>query len=559
MAEDTNGCSTTIYREITIDSLPVAQFTNTTGSCTTPTQFTDISLGGGEFIEFWTWDFGDTISGTNNTSTLQYPTHLYGPYDSTYHVKLIVTNFNGCIDSIVQDVYVAPCLLASFDLPTGLNCARYEQCFTDTSQLSSNNGSITQWQWDFGDGNTYNYGIYQDSICHTYADAGDYEVQLIVLAQIEGNNYSDTAKQIYTVNPTPLAGITVEDNCLGDSTIFYDNTTTYSEPTTMWHWDFGDNTNPNDTSELQDPKYLYPDYGTYSTELKVMNQFGCRDSITESIEIYKPPEAEFSFEETCKSYYTYFTDESTGDSSTIVQYMWDFGDPITMGDTSIVQDPAYIYDSIGYYTIQLRVGDGHQCYDTISHELEIYPIPTSVFTIHDTVQQGQIYLDNTSEEATSYYWDFDYDYGVSSTEIDPTHQYEVDGNYNIMLISYNDYGCPDTTIQLYELLFTNLFVPNAFVPSNSNPELRMFKPIGINIKSYKLEVYSAWGNLVFQSTLLEDGAPAEGWDGTYEGTLLPTGSFIWRISAVFENGDQWKGTDNGDGNSATSGTVTLIR
>jgi len=327
----------------------------------------------------------------------------------------------------------------------------------------------------------------------------------------------------------------------------------------MWYWDFGDETNINDTSDLQDPAYLYPEYGIYTTELVVMNDYGCRDSITDTLEIYKPPEAEFSFEETCMSHNTYFTNESTGDSSAIDQYYWDFGDMETIGDTSILQDPAYIYDSTGFYTIQLRVGDGNQCYDTISHELEIYPIPTSGFVIHDTIQQGQIYLDNTSEGAISYYWDFDYDYGVSSIETDPTHQYEVDGNYNIMLVSYNDYGCPDTTFQLYELLFVNLFVPNAFIPSNSNPELREFKPVGINIKSYSIEVYSAWGNLVFQSTKLIDGAPAEGWDGTYEGELLPTGSFIWRISAVFENGDIWQGTDNGDGNSSTSGTVTLIR
>ena len=113
--------------------------------------------------------------------------------------------------------------------------------------------------------------------------------------------------------------------------------------------------------------------------------------------------------------------------------------------------------------------------------------------------------------------------------------------------------------KVYDLLFTNLFVPNAFVPSNSNPELRTFKPIGINLRSYRLEVHSAWGNLVFESTRLENGAPAEGWDGTYKGEDLPTASYIWRISAVFKDGTLWKGTNNGDGNTATSGTVTLIR
>jgi PKD repeat protein len=559
VALDTNGCSISTFHQVTVDSLPTPRFTNTTGSCSTPTQFTDISFGGGEFIEFWRWDFGDIISGANNTSTLQNPTHLYGPYDSTYQVKLTVTNFNGCTDSIVQDVYVEPCLIADFGLPTGNNCARYELCFTDTSQLSSNNGVISQWLWNFGDGNTYSYNAYQNPICHTYADGGDYQVQLIIVATINGTSYNDTVTKTLTVHPTPVAGITVMPNCFGDSTMFYDNTNTYNEPLTMWHWDFGDSSNPNDTSIIQNPAYLYPTYGTYDTELKVMNQFGCRDSITTTVDIYKPPEAAFSFAETCMSYYTYFTDESIDDSSAIIRYNWNFGDTITIGDTSNLQDPTYIYDTTGNHTVVLIVTDGNQCYDTISHNIEIYPIPTSGFIIMDTLQQGRIYLDNISIGAISYYWDFDYDYGQSSTEEDPTHQYEVDGSYTIMLVSYNDYDCPDTTYQVYDLLFTNLFVPNAFVPSNSNPELRTFKPIGINLKSYRLEVYSAWGNLVFESTALDNGAPAEGWDGTYENKALPTGSYIWRISALFEDGKHWKGTDNGDGNTATSGTVTLIR
>ncbi|NQU34907.1 MAG: hypothetical protein HQ521_16895, partial [Bacteroidetes bacterium] len=64
---------------------------------------------------------------------------------------------------------------------------------------------------------------------------------------------------------------------------------------------------------------------------------------------------------------------------------------------------------------------------------------------------------------------------------------------------------------------------------------------------------------VFESTRLVDGVPADGWDGTYENKEMPTGSYIWRVSAVFEDGTIWKGTDNGDGNTATSGSVTLIR
>ncbi len=557
-AVDTNDCIATIYKEVTVDSLPTAQFTNTIGNCATATEFTDISLGGGEFIENWYWEFGD-IASPDNTSTLQNPTHLYGPNDSIYHVKLIVTNFNGCIDSIEQDVYVEPCVVANFELPVGNNCARTELCFTDTSNITSNNNAIDQWRWEFGDGQTYNYGDHQNPICHTYDDAGDYDVQLIVVATINGTTYQDTMVRTLTVNPTPLAEIGVTNNCLNDTTRFYDNSTTFGAPILTYEWTFGDETTANDTSSMQDPKYKYPSYGDYITQLIVDNEYGCIDTITDTITVFKLPEAEFSFEELCMSYYTYFTDESIGDSSDIANYNWTFDINQHDTNTSIEPSPVNIYDTAGIYYPRLVIMDENLCKDSIDKVVDIKPIPTSNFMIVDTIQQGNIYLQNLTLDAWDFYWDFDYDYGESSTEVSPTHQYEVDGNYDVMLVSYNEFNCPDTMHQIYNLLFTNLFVPNAFSPSSALTDLQIFKPTGINIKSYRLEVYSAWGNLVFESTQLNDGAPAEGWDGTYKNKDLPTGSYIWRISAVFEDGEHWKGTDNGDGNSATSGSVTLIR
>ncbi len=563
-AVDTNDCMATIYKEVTVDSLPTAQFTNTIGNCATATEFTDISLGGGEFIENWLWNFGD-IASPDNTSTLQNPTHLYGPNDSIYHVKLIVTNFNGCIDSIEQDVYVEPCVVANFELPIGNNCARTELCFTDTSNITSNNNAIDQWRWEFGDGETYNYGDHQNPICHTYEDAGDYDVQLIVVATINGTTYQDTMVHTLTVNPTPLAEIGVTNNCLNDTTRFYDNSTTFGAPILTYEWTFGDETTANDTSSMQDPKYKYPSYGDYITQLIVDNEYGCIDTITDTITVFKLPEAKFSFEELCMSYYTYFTDESIGDSSDIANYYWIFDINQHDTNTSIEPSPVNIYDTAGIYYPRLIVMDENMCKDSIDKVVDIKPIPTSNFMIIDTIQQGNIYLQNLSQDVTglqdglTYYWDFDYDYGQSSTEVSPTHQYEVDGNYDVMLVSYNEFNCPDTMHQIYNLLFTNLFVPNAFSPSSALTDLQIFKPTGINIKSYRLEVYSAWGNLVFESTKLDNGAPMEGWDGTYKNKDLPTGSYIWRISAVFEDGEHWKGTDNGDGNSATSGSVTLIR
>jgi len=71
------------------------------------------------------------------------------------------------------------------------------------------------------------------------------------------------------------------------------------------------------------------------------------------------------------------------------------------------------------------------------------------------------------------------------------------------------------------------------------------------------------GKLLWESRELDDeGAPAEGWDGTFEGDPLPQGVYVWKIEAVFEDGTVWKGNQAGTSELSSQqrqGTLTLIR
>ena len=53
----------------------------------------------------WAWNFGDPASGTNNTSNLQFPTHVYSQQGS-YHVVLQTADSTGCSFTSDQNVYV---------------------------------------------------------------------------------------------------------------------------------------------------------------------------------------------------------------------------------------------------------------------------------------------------------------------------------------------------------------------------------------------------------------------------------------------------------------------
>lgn len=101
--EDRYGCTTGDTMTVSLNQAPVAQFTATTECLEDTTMFTDqSSIGGGSNINGWDWSFDD-----GNSSSLQNPIHEYqsaGDYD----VTLIVTNSNGCSDTLTQNVTVKP-------------------------------------------------------------------------------------------------------------------------------------------------------------------------------------------------------------------------------------------------------------------------------------------------------------------------------------------------------------------------------------------------------------------------------------------------------------------
>ena len=66
--------------------------------------------------------------------------------------------------------------------------------------------------------------------------------------------------------------------------------------------------------------------------------------------------------------------------------------------------------------------------------------------------------------------------------------------------------------------------PTAFSP-NKDGVNDLLRPIFRgNITDYLLQVYSRWGNLLYQSN-----NPHQGWDGRQNGTLLPPGSYVWHL------------------------------
>lgn len=99
------------------------------------------------------WDFGDPMSGTDNTSTLETPSHIYNE-PGIYSVQLTVKSKEGCDMTFTktQLIEVYPKPKADFEFSPGAplytTVALPKYKFTDKSTSGT---GIKSWEWSFGD------------------------------------------------------------------------------------------------------------------------------------------------------------------------------------------------------------------------------------------------------------------------------------------------------------------------------------------------------------------------------------------------------------------------
>jgi PKD repeat protein len=377
-----------------------------------------------------------------------------------------------------------------------------------------------------------------------------------VKADAGGSEYTASYQQTINVSATPQADMLWSTPCAMAGTQFMDLSATHGVDIASWWWTFGIEGSDEDTSSLQNPTWTYTQAGSYTVELIVENINGCTDTIQQQVEVFDNPVAGFSASLACAGGMTAFTDESTPADGELSHWLWDFGD----GQTSAEQDPMYVYADSGLYVVQMIVTDENQCRDTVLSALQVYPQPDALFDLIENYEgmQGQVLLDNLSQNAARYEWDFGN--GEQSELTSPVVLYQENGTYLIELVAWNDNNCPDTSYVEYEILFQGLYVPTGFTPDSKDPALREWKPAGTNLESYTVTVINERGNVVFQSSKLdENGSPTEGWDGTVNGENMSPGNYLWTISAIFRDGRVWNGTDAGDGNTNPYGFLLLIR
>jgi PKD repeat protein len=536
MLESSTGCTGFGTGSVVVYPSPTANFMANDTCLFEPTFLTDLSTIDNGTITNWNWQFGN-----GSTSLEQHPFLTYFE-DSVYQITLVVTATGGCTDTINQttEIYPLPIALVTVDNV----CLGETVQFGDSSTINS--GSIVQWDWDFGDGNSSS----NQHPGHSYSNAQNYVYALTVTSE---QGCIDATSSTVTTYPNPMSQfeMTSTTSCFSPTSVNLFNQASGGNQF-QWNHDNGTiSTGFNSTA-------IFNTIGQYNIELLVTNQFGCQDSSTQLFEVFPTVIANFetSLPNGCEPWSVDFTNLSENSTS----FNWDFSD----APGSATADPTHIFEDSGTYSVQLIVEGAGGCADTVVYNnlVTVWPNPTALFEYQNISQEGiangTVAFLNTSSPHVGTWWEFGN--GETSTSENTTYQYDFYGNKLVTLAIVDANGCVDT-LEMYVSVnfFGGLYVPNAIIPQDPNPEVRIFQPVGTGLGFYRCLIYDKWGNRLWESNKLVDGSPAEYWDGIYQGKLVPQGAYIWKIDAIFANGNSWEGMENINGEFHESGTVTVIR
>jgi gliding motility-associated-like protein len=140
----------------------------------------------------------------------------------------------------------------------------------------------------------------------------------------------------------------------------------------------------------------------------------------------------------------------------------------------------------------------------------VYPKPVAAFT-PDPVSISVLtpHIDFIDASSGAMYWQWDFGDNSTSIQQYTSHDYADTGTYHVTQVVINQYGCSDTTVRtiIIESEF-QFFIPNAFTP-NGNVTNEIFNGQGIGIEDYHMMIFDRWGNLIFESTDMN-----QGWNGT---------------------------------------------
>ena len=449
----------------------IADFTasSTSGSEPLSVTFSDASTSSDAIVS-WEWDFGD-----GGTSSEPNPTHVYE--EGTYTVSLIVEESDGDSDIESKTDFITVTAnhppppppnsspVTDFEIQSSAKPAINEEIlFIDKS--ADNDGTITSWSWNFGDGNT----SVIENPTHKYQSIGTYMVTLTVKDDDGATNTKTKQITIYDVNP-PLT----TDDYDGlwhnsDLTITLAATDDYSGVAEIY---YEINDGPNQQLTINGQPHITTEGANNSLEYWSIDKAGNEEihHTLMDIKLDKTSPTAVAGQDITVTEDTImnFNGSNSNDNIEITNYTWIFFD----GTLKTVNgaNPQYIFHNPGVYNANLTVTDEalNSALDTITITVIDITNPSANAGDDQVVHEGDIVTFDGSNstdnvDIVSYYWDF--------IDVDPqhlvgknlTHTFQSAGKQEVTLTVLDKHGNSATDI------VTVIVIDTTWPAANAGPD-----------------------------------------------------------------------------------------
>jgi len=332
-----------MVRVILIRLVLVSLLVRFSGYTNTPVSFSASASGGcSPYTYSWSFSDGGSASGQN-------PTHSFSTSGSfTASVTVISSDGQTCGDTASVTIATNP--------PQANAGGPYEGIIgQDIDFYGSATGGVQPYTftWDFGDGDS---GAGQTPT-HAYSEAGTFIVTLTVVDNL-GQSDSDIANAIITSGDTGDYSGEVGEEIEFEGDV-YGGTAPYS-----WYWEFGEG----NTSDEQDPVFIYEEVGEYMVNLTVTDDNGFSDIdevlctiIAANDPPLKPDTPSGDVEGKAGDEYTYTT-STTDPEGDAIFYKWDWGDGTTSDwlgpfGNGATAEASHTWDDQDDYSIKVKARD----------------------------------------------------------------------------------------------------------------------------------------------------------------------------------------------------------
>jgi gliding motility-associated-like protein len=511
---------------VTIVPYPLASFRcNAARQCENGNRFVFTSTSSNLENALFHWDFGDGSSQSAAGDSVV--THTYAT-GGNYYVRLRVENAGACTSEQTMYVTVIPKPIARFDYPPVVCQHQTILTVRDQSEVPGGMGSIDRWWWDF-DGMVLT-SQHPDSFLPD--KAGVLSVKMV--ATTTEGCHSDTAVAAIPVHPQPPADFRHSAPLCDKEIIRFTDQSAMppgGDVIVKWDWQFANHA----AAEQHPSRYLSP--GTHTINLTTETNFGCRSRQKDTVlTIYAKPDIRLRISDSC----VFRTIEYTASDlqNSVAKWYWDLGNGFYEDKERIIR--SYTTASPRPLTVIGETAEG--CRDTLLRAFSIYD--NRAFAGRDTLtaMNEPVQLNANGGPDISYVWTPAA--GLSDARIEnPVAVLDRDQLYRLDAITKE--GCDShSAILIKRYKGPELYIPNAFTPNGDgkNDVLKVL-PVGIRTFHY-LAVYNRYGQQLFRTTDYSTG-----WNGTYKGTRLGTGTYVFIAEAVDYKGRLL----------VRKGTVTLVR